>query len=75
MGQKMTAIRVALIDDQMLIRQGIKGLLELSDQVEVVALASDGDQAVTLAKKHCPDVILMDIRMPRMNGIQAIKLV
>lgn len=69
----MTAIRVALIDDQMLIRQGIKGLLELSDQVEVVALASDGDQAVTLAKKHCPDVILMDIRMPRMNGIQAIE--
>ena len=65
-------IRVALIDDQMLVRQGIRGLLQLSDKVEVVAEADDGDQAVELVTRHTPDVVLMDMRMPRMNGAAAI---
>ena len=64
-------IRVALIDDQTLVRQGIRGLLNLSDRVEIVAEADDGDQAMALAKQHAPDVILMDMRMPRMNGAEA----
>lgn len=64
-------IRVALIDDQTLVRQGIRGLLALSDRVEVVAQADDGDQAVALIREHAPDVVLMDVRMPRMSGIDA----
>ena len=62
---------MALIDDQTLVRQGIRGLLELSEAVEVVAEADDGDQAVELVTKAQPDVVLMDMRMPRMNGAEA----
>lgn len=65
------SIRVGLIDDQTLVRHGIRGLLELSDRVHVVGEADDGDRAVTLATTHRPDVILMDMRMPRMNGAEA----
>ncbi len=64
-------IRVGLIDDQTLVRQGIRGLLELSDRVDVVAEADDGDQAVALALEQRPDVILMDMRMPTMSGAEA----
>jgi len=62
---------VALIDDQTLVRKGIRGLLELSEKVEVVAEADDGDQAIELVARHEPDVVLMDMRMPRMNGAEA----
>lgn len=65
-------VRVAIIDDQTLVRQGIRGLLELSGKVEVIAEASDGDQALGLVKDHDPDVVLMDMRMARMNGAEAI---
>ena len=64
-------LSVALIDDQTLVRKGIRGLLELSEKVEVVAEADDGDQAVELVAEHRPDVVLMDMRMPRMNGSEA----
>lgn len=66
-------IRVALVDDQMLVRQGIAGLLGLSDAVEVVAEADDGADAVALVETHEPDVVLMDMRMPRMTGADAIR--
>lgn len=65
-------IKLLVIDDQLLVRKGICSLLELSDKVCVVAEGSDGGQAVSLATQHKPDVILMDIRMPKMNGINAI---
>ncbi|MEO0576433.1 MAG: response regulator transcription factor [Pseudomonadota bacterium] len=65
-------IKVGLIDDQTLVRQGICGLLGLSDVVTVVAQADDGSDAVQLVRDYQPDVILMDMRMPRMNGIDAI---
>lgn len=65
-------ITVGLIDDQNLVRQGIRGLLELADSVEVVAEADDGAEAVALVERAAPDVILMDMRMPRMNGAEAI---
>ena len=66
-------IQVAVIDDQTLVRSGICSLLKLSDKVIVVADADDGEHALELARQHAPDVFLMDIRMPRMNGIAAIK--
>lgn len=66
-------IRVALVDDQTLVRKGIRGLLELSDVVEVVAEADDGDGVVALVAKHAPDVVLMDMRMPRLSGADAIR--
>ncbi|WP_405242909.1 response regulator [Lentisalinibacter salinarum] len=65
------AIRLLVVDDQTLVRQGIRGLLELSDRVEVIAEGSDGDQAVEFARRYRPDVILMDMRMPRMDGAEA----
>lgn len=64
-------IRVVLIDDQTLVREGIKGLLSLSDTVEVVAEGADGADAVDLVRSHDPDVVLMDMRMPRVSGAEA----
>ena len=65
------AIRTLLADDQYLIREGIASLLELEDGVEVVGMAANGQEAVEKALQHKPDVILMDVRMPEMNGVEA----
>lgn len=64
-------IRVLVVDDQYLIRAGIVGLLRAADGMTVVGEAADGEEAVAEAARLRPDVILMDIRMPRMNGIDA----
>jgi DNA-binding NarL/FixJ family response regulator len=64
-------IRVALADDQELVRAGFAALLDAEDDVEVVGEAADGEQAVRLAARCTPDVVLMDIRMPRLDGIEA----
>jgi DNA-binding NarL/FixJ family response regulator len=64
-------IRVALADDQALVRAGFRALLNAQDDVEVVAEAADGDEAVRVAREHRPDVILMDIRMPGTDGLAA----
>lgn len=66
-------IKLLLVDDQTLVRQGIKSLLALSDEVEVVAEAEDGEPVRSMVTEYQPDVILMDIRMPKMNGIEAVK--
>ncbi|WP_030779516.1 response regulator [Streptomyces sp. NRRL S-920] len=65
------SIRVLVVDDQFLIRAGLVGLLRAAPGIEVVGEAGDGDEAVELAARTRPDVILMDIRMPGMNGITA----
>lgn len=66
-----TAVRVLLADDQRLVRESLGTLLELLDGIELVATASDGHQALELAGQHSPQVVLMDLRMPRMDGIEA----
>ena len=67
----MTKIRVLLADDQDIIRTGLTIILNHQADIEVVGQAADGVEAVELAKQLQPDVILMDIKMPRLNGIQA----
>ncbi|MFF5439131.1 response regulator [Streptomyces achromogenes] len=64
-------IRVLLVDDQPLIRSGFRALLDLEDDIEVVAEAADGSEGLELAKEHLPDVALIDIRMPVIDGIEA----
>jgi DNA-binding NarL/FixJ family response regulator len=65
------AIRVLLADDHTLVRAGIRALLERSPKVEVVGEASDGREAMNLVKTRKPDVVLMDISMPGLNGLEA----
>ncbi|MFF6776732.1 response regulator [Streptomyces sp. NPDC012637] len=64
-------IRVLLVDDQPLIRSGFRALLDLEDDIEVVAEAADGAEGLALAREHVPDVALVDIRMPVVDGIEA----
>ncbi|MDA3937170.1 MAG: response regulator transcription factor [Actinomycetota bacterium] len=64
-------IRVLIVDDQALVRAGFKVLVDSAPDLEVVGEASDGDEAIRLAAETAPDVILMDIRMPRMDGLAA----
>ncbi|WP_432494774.1 response regulator [Kineococcus gypseus] len=66
-------IRVALVDDQTLVRQGVRSLLELSDEVEVVGEGADGDEALALVARGDVDVLLLDLRMPRRDGISALE--
>lgn len=64
-------IRILLADDQRVVREGLATLLSLLDGVEVAGTASDGDEAVNLAARLGPDVVLMDLRMPRCDGVEA----
>ncbi|MFM9493701.1 response regulator [Streptomyces galilaeus] len=64
-------IRVLLVDDQPLIRSGFRALLDLEDDIEVVDEAADGSEGLALIKEHLPDVALIDIQMPLVDGIEA----
>lgn len=66
-------IRVALVDDQTLVRRGIRGLLDLVPDIEVVGEASDGEEALEAVPACAPDVLLLDIRMPRLDGIGVLR--
>ena len=71
----VTDIRVLVIDDQELIRQGIATLLSLEPGITVVGKAESGEAAIELSKTVSLDIVLMDISMPRMNGIEALKII
>ena len=64
-------LRVVVADDEPLVRQGLRMVLDLEPGLEIVAEAGDGIEAVALAREHRPDLVLLDIRMPRLDGIEA----
>ncbi len=66
-------IRVLVADDHPVVRQGICTMLELEDDIEVVGRAADGEQAVSLAREHHPDITLLDVQMPVLDGIEALR--
>jgi DNA-binding NarL/FixJ family response regulator len=67
----MSRLRIVIADDQPMMRAGFKAVLESTGEIQVVAEAADGEAAVRAAREHDPDVVLMDIRMPVMDGIEA----
>ncbi len=67
----MNPIRLILVDDQALFREGLRILLSQNPRLEIVAEAANGEEAIATAKLHVPDIILMDLRMPRLNGVEA----
>jgi DNA-binding NarL/FixJ family response regulator len=66
-------IRVVLVDDQNLIRQGVRSLLELVGDIAVVAEASDGEEGLVVIRRERPDVVLLDLRMPRKDGVEVLR--
>jgi DNA-binding NarL/FixJ family response regulator len=68
-------IRVLLVDDEQLVRAGLRMILEAGEDIEVVAEAADGAEAVEQARRHHPDAVLMDIRMPNVDGLAATRQV
>ena len=70
----MKPIRVLLADDQVLVRRGLRTILETEPDIEIVGEAADGAEAVALARRRAADVVLMDVRMPRMDGLAATRL-
>lgn len=67
--------RILLVDDDPLVRSGLRLLLTSDPQIEVVGEAADGDEVVEATQRHAPDVVLMDLRMPRLDGIAATRAV
>jgi len=68
-------IRILIADDQRLFRQGLRSLLDREEGLTVVGEAADGQDAFTMAQELNPDIILMDVEMPKLNGIQALRLI
>ena len=68
-------MRILIADDHGIVRQGLKSLIEQQSDMEVIAEAEDGRAAVELAKELCPDVVVMDISMPALNGMEATRLI
>jgi DNA-binding NarL/FixJ family response regulator len=67
------AIRVLVVDDHAVVREGLRTFLSLQDGIEVVGEAGDGREAVAIAERERPDVVLMDLVMPRLDGVQAMR--
>ena len=71
----MEKVKLIIADDHVLIREGIKKLLELEESLDILGLANDGLEAVEMVRKFSPNVILLDINMPNMSGIEALKII
>ncbi|MDD2373508.1 MAG: response regulator transcription factor [Syntrophomonadaceae bacterium] len=71
----MDKIRVLIADDHAMVREGLRKLLELSDNIEIVSEVGDGQGAINIARKDKPDVVLMDVNMPGTNGIIATRVI
>jgi DNA-binding NarL/FixJ family response regulator len=71
----VTVLRIVLADDQVMVRSGLRALLAAESDLEVVAEAGDGQQALAAARTHRPDVIVMDIRMPVLDGLEATRAI
>ena len=71
----MTELRVVVVDDEPLVRQGLRLVLELEPGLEIVGEGDDGRAALELVRRHRPDLALLDVRMPGMNGIEATRLI
>jgi DNA-binding NarL/FixJ family response regulator len=69
----VTTVRVVVADDEPLVRQGLRSVLELDPELDIVAEAGDGEEAVAVVREHQPDLALLDIRMPRLDGIEAVR--
>ena len=63
--------KIVIIDDHQLFREGVKRILDFEPSFEVVAEGDDGSEAISLVEQHQPDVIIMDINMPNINGVEA----
>ena len=74
-GNRSSPIRILVVDDHELFRTGVASLLETETDMQLVAEAADGHEAVEEFRKHGPDVTLMDLQMPRMNGVDAIRAI
>ena len=66
-------IKVMLVDDQNLVRKGVRSLLELSEEIEVTAEAADGSEAIRMIPEIMPDVVLLDMRMPGLSGLDVLR--
>ena len=73
--RRAMTIRLVLADDQALLRKGFRMILEAEDDIEIVGEAADGSDAVRLVELYAPDVVLMDVRMPAMDGIEATRII
>ncbi|WP_432401521.1 response regulator [Wukongibacter sp. M2B1] len=68
-------IKVAIVDDQILLSKSLKYLLEQDEEIKVVDIGTDGEDVISICRTHRPDVMLLDIKMPGMNGIEGLKLI
>lgn len=75
MSNSSNSIRLLIADDHTIVRQGLVALLEQEADLSVIAQAGSGQEAVNLFRRHLPDVVLMDLRMPQMNGVAAISAI
>ena len=71
----MDKIKIVIVDDEKLIREGLKIILETYEDIQVLDLAADGQEAINQVRENIPDLVLMDIRMPNLDGVQATKLI
>jgi DNA-binding NarL/FixJ family response regulator len=73
--QEPFMMRVLIVDDHGMVRQGLRQLLQTTNDIEVIGLAADGREAMRFCAEHVPDVVLMDIMMPEMDGIAATRFI